>query len=341
MKLLSIAIPCYNSESCMSHCIESLLPGGDEVEIIIVNDGSTKDNTLQVARNFEAKYPGIIKVVDKPNGGHGSAVNYGLKNSTGLYFKVVDSDDWVDEKAYPKILETLRSFSGDENQIDMLLSNFIYDKQGAKHKKTVNFRKVLPVGQIFGWDSAKKFPVAKYILMHSIIYRTQVLKDINFELPEHCFYVDNLFAFIPFPSTKKIFYLDVDFYHYFIGRDDQSVNEKVMIKRIDQQLRVNYIMVQEFKKYEAAADQNPHLKDYMYSYLEGVTGVSSIMCILSKDKELYEKKDKLWQYIKENDLETYKKLKSRIYGVMHITTPFRNFVSRIVYRVSKKIFGFN
>ena len=342
MKLLSVAIPCYNSESYMSHCIESLLPGGNEVEIIIVNDGSTKDNTLKVARDFEAKYPEIIKVVDKPNGGHGSAVNYGLKNATGRYFKVVDSDDWVDEITYPKILETLRSFSDEENQIDMLLSNFIYDKQGASHKKAIDFRKSLPVGKVFGWDECKKFSIGKYILMHSIIYRTQVLRDVKLELPEHCFYVDNLFAFIPFPQVKKIYYIDINFYHYFIGRNDQSVNEKVMIKRIDQQLRVNTIMMQEFKKNEANFESNPHLKDYMYAYLEGVTAVSSIMCVVSKDKEIYEKKDKLWQFIKETDLETYNKMRSKLYpGLMSKTTPLRNWLSTVVYRIAQKFFGFN
>ena len=58
MKLLSIAIPCYNSEAYMRHCIESLLPGGDEVEILIVDDGSTKDRTAEIADEYERKYPG-------------------------------------------------------------------------------------------------------------------------------------------------------------------------------------------------------------------------------------------------------------------------------------------
>lgn len=88
MKLLSIAIPCYNSEAYMRNCIESLLPGGDEVEIIIVDDGSTKDQTPQIADEYAAKYPGIVKAVHQENGGHGEAVNAGLRNASGLYFKV-------------------------------------------------------------------------------------------------------------------------------------------------------------------------------------------------------------------------------------------------------------
>ena len=107
MKLISFAIPCYNSAAYMRKCIESILPGGDDVEIIIVDDGSTKDNTLEIAREYEAEYPSIVKAVHQENGGHGQAVNTGLSYATGRYFKVVDSDDWVDEKSYKRILKTL------------------------------------------------------------------------------------------------------------------------------------------------------------------------------------------------------------------------------------------
>ena len=94
MKLLSIAIPSYNSEGYLANCIESLLPGGEDVEILIINDGST-DATAAIADEYAAKYPTIVKAVHKENGGHGSAVNMGIDKATGLYFKVVDSDDWV------------------------------------------------------------------------------------------------------------------------------------------------------------------------------------------------------------------------------------------------------
>ena len=71
MKLLSVAIPCYNSAAYMRHCIESLLPGGDEVEILIVNDGSTKDNTGEIADEYEKRYPGICRAIHQENGGPG------------------------------------------------------------------------------------------------------------------------------------------------------------------------------------------------------------------------------------------------------------------------------
>ena len=127
MKLLSVAIPCYNSQDYMENCIESLLPGGDEVEIIIVDDGS-KDGTGAIADEYAARYPGIVKAIHQENGGHGEAVNTGLRNATGLYFKVVDSDDWVNAEAYREILETLQDLAGGPQMVDMFISNFVYEK---------------------------------------------------------------------------------------------------------------------------------------------------------------------------------------------------------------------
>ena len=175
MKLLSFAIPCYNSESYMKHCIESILPGGEDVEIIIVDDGSTKDRTAEIADEYAKKYPSIVKAVHQENGGHGEAVNTGLKNATGLYFKVVDSDDWVDIDAYMKILEKLRQFKDEGSQIDMVLANYVYEKEGAKHKKVMR-QTGFPKDRIFTWSDIKHFYKGHYILMHSVIYRTEMLK---------------------------------------------------------------------------------------------------------------------------------------------------------------------
>ena len=106
MKLLSIAIPCYNSAAYMRRCIDSLLPGGEDVEILIVNDGST-DNTKDIAEEYRERFPSMVKVINKENGGHGSAVNAGIQNAAGLFYKVVDSDDWVNQSAYMQILSVL------------------------------------------------------------------------------------------------------------------------------------------------------------------------------------------------------------------------------------------
>ena len=159
----------------MEKAIQSILPGGEDVEIIVVNDGSS-DGTSEVAKKYEEKYPGIVKAVDKENGGHGDAVNTGLAHATGVYFKVVDSDDWVDEEALLKILSAVKGFVDADSKVDMLISNYVYEKVGMTHKKVIHYRNVLPQNQVFRWDDIGSFHLDQYILMHSVIYRTEMLR---------------------------------------------------------------------------------------------------------------------------------------------------------------------
>ncbi|MBQ7078047.1 MAG: glycosyltransferase family 2 protein [Lachnospiraceae bacterium] len=339
MKLLSVAIPCYNSAAYMSHAIESLLIGRDDVEIIVVDDGSTKDNTLEIAKSYEEKYPTIVKAVHQENGGHGEAVNTGLKNATGLYFKVVDSDDWVDEEAYREVLSTLRMLVDGPDKVDMLIANYVYEKEGQKHKKVMKYDDVIPVRKVFTWDDAKNFKKGQYILMHSVIYRTSLLRECGLVLPKHTFYVDNIFVYVPLPYVKKMYYLDVDFYRYFIGRDDQSVNEAVMIKRIDQQIRVNKIMVEAVDLFRI---KNKKLQRYMFNYLEIITVISTIMLIRSGTEENLEKKRELWTYLKDYDIRLFHKLRNGIMGrVMNLPGRAGRKISVAAYKISQKVVGFN
>ena len=339
MKLLSVAIPCYNSEAYMSKCINSLLIGGEEVEIIIVDDGSTKDRTAEIADEYAAKYPGIVKAVHQENGGHGQAVNTGLKHATGLYFKVVDSDDWVDEDALHKILEVLRHMEEDAMELDMLIANYVYEKVGAAHKKVIHYRNVLPQDEIFRWDDMGHFHLDQYILMHSVIYRTDMLKLIQLHLPKHTFYVDNIYVYYPLPHVRKIYYMDVDFYRYFIGREDQSVNEKVMIKRLDQQIFVTKTMID---MYQLKNIGSKKLRQYMLNYLAIMMTVSSILCIRSKNKENLEKKKELWQYLKKKDLRSFIKIRYGILGqTMNIPGKSGRKISSLAYTVARRLIGFN
>ena len=278
-------------------------------------------------------------MIHKENGGHGSGVNAGIEHATGLYYKVVDSDDWVDAEAYPKLLAKLREFAAMEEKPDAVISNYIYDKEGAKHKKVMKYTKSLPQNRIFGWDDVKNMGLGHYILMHSLMYRTQVLRDCGLHLPEHTFYVDNLFAFVPFPYVKKMYYMDLDFYHYFIGRSDQSVNETVMISRIDQQIRVNKLMI------DCMAEQShkhSNLRKYMLNYLSIVTTVTSILLILMDSKEADEMKDELWGYMKKKDLLTYTTLRRGILGIfMNMRSRLGRKLAVYGYKISQKLYGFN
>lgn len=338
MKILSIAVPCYNSQDYMEHCVESLLKGGEDVEILIIDDGS-KDATAEIADNYAKKYPTIVKAIHQENGGHGEAVNTGMRNASGLYFKVVDSDDWVDESAYLQILDKLKELIGGSQVLDMFISNFVYEKQGAKHKKVMRYTKQLPQNEIFTWNDVRHFTKGKYLLMHSVIYRTRLLIECGLELPKHTFYVDNIFVYKPLPSVKTMYYLDVDFYRYFIGREDQSVNEKVMIGRIDQQIKVNKMMVDEFNLYKIS---NRKLRNYMFNYLEIITVISTIMCIRSGTEENLEKKRELWHYIKQKDLRLFHHLRNSILGrFTDLPGKGGRKISVAAYKITQKVVGFN
>lgn len=337
MKLLTFAIPCYNSEAYMEKCIESLLPGGDDVEILVINDGSG-DRTAEIADDYARRYPRLVRAIHQENGGHGEAVNTGIRNAAGLYFKVVDSDDWVDYDAYMQILTKLRELSGGEKTLDMFIANYVYEKEGARHKKVMR-NSALPQDVLFTWNDVGHFRKGQYILMHSVIYRTKLLRECGLVLPKHTFYVDNIYVYKPLPSVHHMYYMDVDFYRYYIGRDDQSVNEKVMISRIDQQIKVNKLMVDAFDLYKL---QNRRLRSYMFNYLEIITVVSTVMLIRSGTAENLEKKRELWSYIKQKDIRLFHKLRTGIMGnAMNLPGKGGRKISVAAYKISQKVVGFN
>ena len=336
MKLLSIAIPCYNSQDYLSHAVESLLPGGDRVEILIVDDGST-DKTAEIADAYERRYPGVVRALHKENGGHGDAVMTGLKNAAGLYFKVIDSDDWADEKVYPMMLEALSRLADDP--VDMFICNYIYDKAGAKHKHVVSYGNALPGGRVFGWEETKRFHWGQYLLMHAVIYRTELLRSCGMELPRHTFYVDELYVYVPLKDVKRMYYLDVDLYHYFIGREDQSVQEQVMLRRIDQYLLVNRLLISEVDPFSV---DDAHKRKYMLKFLEIITTVSSVLLVKSGTEENLRKKKDLWSFIRNENPKVYQALRYRLLGrIVHMPGRFGRAVMVCGYAIARKIVGFN
>ena len=304
MKLISFVVPCYNSQEYMRHCIDTLLPGGDQVEILIVNDGSS-DNTAAIADEYEKKYPDICRAIHQENKGHGGAVNF-YKQGTVL---------------------------------DMLLSNYVYEKQGVKKKTVIHYRHAIPKDQIFCWDDVGRFPVSQYILMHSVIYRTALLHECDLELPEHTFYVDNIYVFKPLPYVKTMYYLDVNFYRYFIGRDDQSVNETNMIKRIDQQFKVTYIMIDYMTQFNLVSKP---LERYMRHYLSIIMCISSVISVKSGQKEHLKMRKELWKYLYDSDKRLYRKIR---HNITSCAVNLPGYVGRkatiAMYKAARRFIGFN
>ncbi len=339
MKTISFAVPCYNSAAYMDHCIETLLACGDDIEILIVNDGSTKDNTAEKADEWQERYPDIIRAIHKENGGHGSAVNTGLENAKGRYFKVVDSDDWLDEEAMTEVMRYLRRQMELRDPTDMVVANYVYEKVHEGTRAVMRYKNVFPVEQEFGWEEVGHFNPSQYLLMHSVIYRTELLQDMELKLPEHCFYVDNIFVYEPLPNVETMYYIDVDMYRYYIGREDQSVNESVMMGRIDQQIRVTKAMIDSV---DVTSIEDKRLRHYMENYLAMMMCICSVFLRMRNTQEDEEKREAIWRYLKEADPVLHRRLRTNLLNLgTNIPTEAGRRAGLGGYHIAQKIFKFN
>lgn len=339
MKLISFAVPCYNSAAYMSRCIESLLSGGNQVEIIIVNDGST-DNTASIADDYKEKYPDIIKVIHKENGGHGSGIMAGLSAAEGLYYKVVDSDDWADEESLKKILDLIRDFQKKEDLLDLIVCNYVYEHE-ERDTHTVHYRGIYPRNRKFTWSECGAFDISRYMIMHSVFYRTDLVKSCNLQIPLHTFYVDNVFLYTPLPLVKTIYYCDTDFYRYFIGRADQSVNESVMIKRVDQQILVSKLLLEKHDL-TAIKKTEPKLFRYMRLYVSIMILIACLLLTLEGSEESLRKLKDYWKYIKEEHPTLYPAIRWRSLAGFYCYTskPIRT-ITIGAYRLVNHFYKFN
>ena len=325
MKIVTFAVPCYNSESYMRKCLDSLLTVGDDCEIIIVNDGS-KDGTAAIADEYAAAHPSIVSVVHKENGGHGSGVNAGLERAKGLYYKVVDSDDWIDEGEMGKLLALMKEHIAGDTSPDLYLTNYVYEHVADNAQFVRRYTKQLPENVFFGWDEVGKFVYSEMLMMHSLWYKTESVRASGVRLPEHTYYVDDIFCYTPMPHMHKMYYLNVDIYRYFIGRADQSVNITNAGKNYKMMLRVmtelvNVYDIRDLKK------QSKQLFRYMRHCLHAFMMVTCCFAAAKGTKEAKQDIKELWRYIKKQNRWTYRNLAYNSY----------NMLARLPWPISKRL----
>ena len=339
-KTLTFVVPAYNMTEYLERCVESLIASkrNDDIEVLIVDDGSS-DGTLEMAKTFEARNPGIVRAIHQENKGHGGAVNTGIAAASGMYVKVVDADDWVGPESLEQVMAVLRGEVGKDEPLDMLVTNYVYDKVGKRNKHVVNFRHAMEPGKRLTWDDLGHFGLTEYILMHALIYRTAVVRESKMQLPEHTFYVDFIYAYQPFPWVKRIQYLDVPFYHYFIGREGQSVQTDVMIKRVDQLRLVNRLMTEATPERGTVPEG---LYRYMIHFLAIESCVTSTFLILSRDPANYVKKTELWDAIDAYSPAIGKDVRSQLMSrALNLPGKTGRWIVRNGYLIAKRIVGFN
>lgn len=333
MKFISFVVPCYNSENYMEHCIETLLIGKEDVEIIIVDDGST-DNTGKIADDYQKKYPTIVKVIHQKNGGHGEGINTGLKHATGKYFKVVDSDDWVDKRAYKTLLKKIKDIDS-----DLIVMNYVYSYTDGRKDQTISFKNVFKENEEITWSDTKHFRLTQYLSLHSMMYKKSILDECHIKLPKHVFYEDNLFIYWPLPKTKTIFYLDLDFYRYFIGRADQSVQEPQMKKYCTHQA---LIAKEVCIKYDLDEIDNKKLRKIMQRECTLLMTLGVLFHRICKTDEGERQYKELWSTVKEGNPKLYKRLRHfSMAGAVSIPGKLGRLIAITGFRIAHKLVKFN
>ena len=327
----------------MDHCITSIIEGSnyaEDVQVVIVDDGSTKDNTLEKAQQWAKQYPQIVKVVHQENGGHGRAVMTAIEHAQGEYFKVVDSDDWVDAEALLTLLESLRSFISYQTRVDLVVTNYVYEHVEDSKRHTVDYGFALPKRKVCGWHQIGHFNMSQYMLMHALCYRTDVLRTCGLDLPAHTFYVDNIYAYMPLPYCKTLYYLDVDLYRYFIGREDQSVNIDMQIARINQQIAVTRIMIRAYHLYEDIPSKR--LRNYMIGHITLMMSVCSVISKMSKAPDARKNLDDFWHEFMRYDIRMYNRARHGIVGTFtNFRGPVGERVTIAIYHGAQKLIKFN
>lgn len=230
-KLLTAIVPAYNAAAFLSKCLDSFC--GESVrpllEVIVVNDGS-KDDTSAVAHRYSARYPECFRVIDKENGGHGSAINLGSQQASGKYLQVVDSDDWVVAENLPELMRILR-----ENSADVVLCNYhMVDKETGKKQAFET------VGAEFG----QVYPIDRFVAcskrawnccyFHGVIYRADFYRNMDFRVSEKTFYEDQEYATIPFFYANTVLPVDLFIYQYQVGDVHQSISNANQVKNLNQ-----------------------------------------------------------------------------------------------------------
>ena len=336
MKLLTVTVPCYNSQDYMEKCIESLLRGGERVEIIVINDGS-KDATGEIGDRYAAQYPGIVRVIHQENGGHGAGINAGLKAATGKYFKVVDSDDEVsgDFVAFLDRLELCDQQGG----VDLFVTNYYYVHTDGIGDRSINYSDVLPQGRIFTWGDTKRFKLHQMLTIHSSTFRTEVMRRCGGELPRKVFYEDNLMVCRTLPYVERMFYMNTDLYRYTIGREGQSVQDDVSRRRYTHHL---LIAEQCFKSVDLDRLSCPRHQQYMKHELFMLFSIATAFSRLNRNEEADAALEAMWSACEKHNAKWAKHFRrNTILRFAQIPGGVGQNIVAGAYKMANKVVRFN
>lgn len=252
-KVLTITIPAYNVEKYMDEVLPTFLAGSilDKIEILIVNDGS-KDKTSEIGKRYESEYPGVIRLIDKENGGHGSTINKGIELATGKYFKVVDGDDWVDTDAFVTYVNMLEKLNADA------VATPYHRVNEVTKEKELNVFNGVAFGREYQLDDIINMMDLKY-QMHGLTFKTEIMKKIP-KISEHCFYVDQEYIIYPLKDIETIYFLDAPMYQYRVGNVTQSVSTQSYMRNREMHKRVTKNILEYYQTEALSIEKKIFLK---------------------------------------------------------------------------------
>lgn len=226
---ISFLIPSYNVAQYLPKCLDSFLCENvlDNLEVIVVNDGST-DGTADVAGEYAKKHPDIFRIMNKENGGHGSAINVGAKAANGKYFKVVDADDWVLAENLPEFVRSLERTDADVALTPYHMVDAATGRAESRHMYVADYGRAYTLGDI----NAKWKDFDRCLMFHGITYRRDFYLKAGHELPEKIFYEDQEYSAIPFCHAASVAAFDLPLYQYRVGDSEQSVSSANQVRRI-------------------------------------------------------------------------------------------------------------
>ena len=254
-KILTITVPSYNAENYLKEDLPSFMADSilKDLEILIVDDGS-RDGTKETGLEFQKKYPDTVRVISKENGGHGSAVNTGIREARGKYFKVVVADDWVDPSSLVRLVEYLRS-----SDSDLVLSPFYYVDDRSREKTPGMILEEGAAAKIRDGENYFMEDMLIYlkdtIQMHGITILTSILKENSICLDENHFYVDQEYVLYPIPYIRTVSFCTEYVYYYRTATDGQSMNWNNMIKNRSMHGEVLQSMIKFYNCLESALSE--------------------------------------------------------------------------------------
>ncbi|QRY40113.1 glycosyltransferase family 2 protein [Microbacterium hominis] len=339
--LLTVVVPAYNAERHLARALGGL---GDVqgLEVIIVDDGST-DRTGILADRWADRYPERLRVVHQENRGHGGAINTGVAAARGAFVRVLDADDWLDRRALDALLAVLAASEASAEGVDAVFTDFVHERHG-KSARTARFDTVFPEGRVFAWSDTERFLRRQVLMMHAIVYRTALLRRIGLRLPEHTFYVDNLFVMQPLVHVRRMRYVPVPLYRYYIGRAGQSVAPEVMVARVDEQLRVNRLALASLPDPQAVArDGMPdELHRALVHHLEGVCAVTSATLARGGSPQHLAERARFWREVRESSPWLYTRMRRSLIGATsNLPGQAGRRATSLVYLVVRRVVGFS